>query len=63
MRNEGTARWIAQAEARRVVTISRSEQRPTTPRFSVTSQWFPWLRSWLAARYPMVGRFRKRSPR
>jgi hypothetical protein len=63
MRNARPTRWIAQAEARRVLTISRSEQRPTSSRDSVASQLIPGFRSWLAARYPMVGRFRRRGAR
>jgi hypothetical protein len=64
MRNARTERWIDQAEARRVLTISRSEQRPTTPRRNVSAaQLLPRLRSWLAAQYPLIGRFRRRSPR
>jgi hypothetical protein len=61
MRNAMPMRWIEQAESRRVLTNALSEFKPTPPRPSLVedaaSQLLLQLRSWIAARHPMVGWF------
>src|SRR3954454_23406586 len=58
MRHAMPTRWIEEAESRRVLTLRLSERMPTPPRYWVTedvASLLPTrLRSWLAARHPLV---------